>query len=93
MGGPVVWMVPSGNRRVSSQWGPNSMIQPSLWILVSCMLHTGRRFLNVVRVSLIVQVKRRPPVAAASHPPLRSGWVPLSPFGLSGSAQALQSPG
>ena len=46
VGGAVVWMVPSGRRRVSSRWGQSSMIQPSLWILVWCMLQTGMRLLN-----------------------------------------------
>jgi len=33
-GGPVLWIVPSGNRMVSWRLGPSSMSQPPSWILV-----------------------------------------------------------
>ena len=49
VGGPVVWMVPSGNRKVSSPLGPSSRVQSLLWILVWWMLHTGMSLPRSVR--------------------------------------------
>ena len=34
VGGPVLWMVPSGKRTVSSRLGPSVMSQPASWILL-----------------------------------------------------------
>jgi hypothetical protein len=48
LGGPVLWMVPSGSRIVIPRLGPRVIVQSSRWMLVWWRAHTGRRFADLL---------------------------------------------